>query len=263
MSDPAAWRPEQYERFSAERSWPFYDLLDLVRPVPHARLVDLGCGTGALTEQLHQRLEAAETLGIDHSPTMLEKAAPLEGAGLHFEKGDIASFAGSGFDVVFSNAALHWLPDHPAVLRRWTAALVPRGQLAVQVPANTDHPATLLGVELAHESPFLEAFGGNPPPEPTISVLDPSQYSQLLYDLGFEEQHVRLQVYGHVLASTAEVVEWAKGTGLTRFQAPLGPELFDRYIERYRERLIALLGWSEPFLFTFKRVLFWGRRAEH
>src|SRR5438105_15806692 len=123
MSEPSAWCPDQYERFAAERSWPFYDLLALVRPVQGPRVVDLGCGTGGLTQQLHIRLQASETLGIDHSPAMLEQAAPLAGEGLRFEEGDVASFAGAGYDVVFSNAALQWLGDHRAVLRRWAAAL--------------------------------------------------------------------------------------------------------------------------------------------
>ena len=107
---------------------------------------------------------------------------------------------------------------------------------------------------------FFDALGGSPPPEPTRANLDPAGYAQLLFDLGFDEQHVRLQVYGHVLASTAEVVEWAKGTGLTRLKGPLGPELYERFVERYRERLIELLGWHEPYFYTFKRILFWARR---
>jgi trans-aconitate 2-methyltransferase len=259
VSDPTAWQPDQYLRFGAERSWPFYDLLAMLRPAERPLVVDLGCGTGALTQQLHMRMDAAETVGIDHSPAMLEQAAPLAGGGLRFEEGDIAAFEGGGYDIVFSNAALHWLPDHPAVLRRWADALAPGGQIAVQLPANSDHPATLLGAELALEPPFLDAFGGSPPPEPTRANLDPAGYAQLLYDLGFAEQHVRLQVYGHVLASTAEVVEWAKGTGLTRLKGPLGPELYDRFVERYRERLIETLGWHEPYFYTFKRILFWGR----
>ena len=264
-SDPAAWRPDQYQRFSAERSWPFYDLVALLRRVDGARIVDLGCGTGALTQQLHMRMEAADTLGIDHSPAMLDQARPLAREGLHFELGDINEFAGrdyntADYDIVFSNAALQWVPDHPTVLRKWTAALAPSGQLAVQVPANADHPAHVLAGVVASEAPFVDAFGGRPPPDPVLSVLKPEDYAVLLEQLGFEEQHVRLQVFGHRLASTAEVVEWVKGTSLTRFQKGMGPELYERFIERYRDRLLAQLGDQEPFFYPFKRILFWGRR---
>src|SRR3954468_19534991 len=111
------WDPVRYEQFKNERARPFFDLLALVRPAPGGRAVDLGCGTGALTRELHRHLGAAETLGLDLSPTMLAKSAPFAGDGLHFQTGDIADFhPAAPYDVVFSNAALHWIPDHPALL---------------------------------------------------------------------------------------------------------------------------------------------------
>src|SRR4030095_1298373 len=140
MAAVDTWDPEQYERFAAERSAPFWDLLSLVRPVPGGRVVDLGCGNGELTAALHRRLEAAETLGLDSSPAMLEPAAGLGGGGLRFALGDIAGFDQGGWDVAFSNAALHWLPDHAGLFARLVAALNQGGQLAVQVAGHPDHP---------------------------------------------------------------------------------------------------------------------------
>ena len=69
------WNPAQYDRFERERKQPFFDLLSLVRPVPGMRVVDLGCGTGKLTEALHVRLQARDTIGIDRSARMLERVA--------------------------------------------------------------------------------------------------------------------------------------------------------------------------------------------
>ena len=68
------WNPAQYERFRDERARPFFDLLDLVQPRPELRVVDLGCGTGELTRELHEQLSARETIGIDNSPAMLAKS---------------------------------------------------------------------------------------------------------------------------------------------------------------------------------------------
>src|SRR5688572_14747768 len=135
------WDPQQYERFARERSQPFYDLLGLVQPVPGGSVVDLGCGTGALTADLHRRTGAATTVGIDNSPAMLADAAAHEGDGLRFELADIGSLSGGPYDVVFANASLQWLPDHPALLAKVTDAVNAGGQLAVQVPANRDHPS--------------------------------------------------------------------------------------------------------------------------
>src|SRR5829696_10500333 len=115
----ADWNPAQYEQFRDERSQPFFDLLDLVQPRPEMRVVDLGCGTGELTWELHRRLAARETLGIDNSPAMLARSMAFAGDGLRFEPGDIGAFKSEGgYDLVFSNAALHWIPDHEALLPR-------------------------------------------------------------------------------------------------------------------------------------------------
>jgi trans-aconitate 2-methyltransferase len=81
----------------------------------------------------------------------------------------------------------------------------------------------------------------------------------MLDRLGFTRQHVRLQVYPHHLASTADVVEWVKGTNLTRFERRLSPELYAEYLDRYRARLLDALGDHRPYLYTFKRILFWAR----
>src|SRR5690349_15098037 len=126
-----AWQPDTYARFAAERRRPFFDLLDMVSPLPGGRAVDLGCGTGELTRELHLRTGAAETVGLDSSEAMLARAAPFAEGGLRFERTDIAAFSPrEEFDLVFSNAALHWVPDHPRLLARLAAALRPGGQLA-------------------------------------------------------------------------------------------------------------------------------------
>lgn len=257
-----AWDPAQYHRFEQERAAPFSDLLELMRPVPGGRTVDLGCGTGELTVRLHDHVGATETVGVDRSPDMLERARALDAPGVRFEAGDIGAFADPGaWDVVAANASLHWVPDHPRVLARWAAALAPGGQLAVQVPANADHPAHLLAAEVAAAPEFSAAFGGEPPADPVRSVLAPEAYAELLDVLGFVDQHVRLQVYGHHLASTAEVVEWLKGTSLTRFRARLDDEAYARLLDRFRTRLLAEIGDREPYFYAFKRILMWGRAA--
>ncbi|HEV2063365.1 MAG TPA: methyltransferase domain-containing protein [Thermoanaerobaculia bacterium] len=248
-----AWDPEQYGRFAAERTQPFLDLLALLHPIPSGRAVDLGCGTGELTRALHERLGAAETLGIDSSAAMLARAKTFARHGLRFEAGDLAAFAPErAFDVVFSNAALHWVPDHPRLLERLAAAVAPAGQIAFQVPANFDHPSHTAAEETAREEPFADALGGAPHPR---HVLAPEAYAALLDRLGFAEQTVRLQVYGHRLASREEVIEWVKGTLLTDYEKRLPAELFARFLARYREKLFARLPDERPFFFPFKRIL--------
>lgn len=224
------------------------------------RVVDLGCGAGDLTRQLHDMLLARETIGVDSSEAMLARSQPFVGSGVSFEQADIRTFAAreesqGAFDLVLSNAALQWVPDQPMVLDRLTELLTPDGQLAVQVPANMDHPSHVTARDVAGESPFREALGGY---IREFSTLLPEEYAALLDRLGYRRQHVRLQVYAHHLPSRSDVVEWVKGSLLTDYQRRLPPEVWESFLARYRERLMPRLEDSQPFLYAFKRVLVWG-----
>lgn len=226
------------------------------------RVVDLGCGSGELTQMLHRQLQASQTLGIDNSAAMLSRSGEYAGDGLRFEQGDIATFdPAGGFDLIFSNAAFQWVPDNHGLLARLSAGLPERGQLAGQVPANQDHPSHAVAAEVGCEEPFLSALGGIAgSARRGKPVLEPEEYATLLDQLGFREQHVRLQVYGHHLESRDDVVEWVKGTLLTYYQQRLSPEMFEQFLARYRERLLPMLDESRPYFYPFKRILFWGRK---
>jgi trans-aconitate 2-methyltransferase len=259
LSDP--WNPSQYGKFEREREQPFYDLLAMVRPTPDMRVVDLGCGTGKLTRELHTELHARETVGIDRSRRMLDQAGGTTSTpGLRFEVGDIESFPGGAadYDLVFSNAALHWVEDHEALFARLAAALNPHGQLAVQMPAMHDEVSHLVAAEVFATELYRAASGGWVKPEP---VLSPGAYARLMFRLRFRDPVVRLIVYPHVLSGPDEVVEWVKGTLLAEYSRHLPPEVFQRFLADYRERLLAQLGDERPFLFPFKLILLWGQRA--
>lgn len=252
------WNPERYERFRPEREQPFHDLLQLIdqRPVRHA--VDLGCGTGRLTQELHRALGAEQTIGVDSSPAMLDRARAFEEPGLRFELADIREWSPAAlFDVVFSNAVLQWVDDHPTVLARLAQLLAPGGTLAVQMPANFDHPSHTIAAEVALEEPFATATGGY---VRRVPVLAPERYAELLDGLGLHDLHVRLQVYCHELASTEAVVEWVRGTLLTDYEVRMPEAIYDEYVGRYRARLLAQLGDRRPYLYAFKRILLRARR---
>jgi trans-aconitate 2-methyltransferase len=251
------WNPERYGKFRAERSAPFLDLLALVEPSDAPRVLDLGCGTGELTRLAHERLGARETLGVDSSGAMLAKAAAQAGGGLSFRQGDIADFADAGFDVVLSNAAIHWVPDHEALVPRLAALVAAGGQLALQAPANDHHPSHSVARDVAREAAFAGGLGGFVRESP---VLAPEAYARLLHRLGFRAQRVRLEVYAHPLASREEVVDWVRGTTLTDYERRLDAPTWARFLDRYRERLMAALPDERPFVYTYRRLFLWGRR---
>jgi trans-aconitate 2-methyltransferase len=246
-----SWSPDQYERFKGERKQPFVDLAALVERRPRMRVVDLGCGTGELTRELHEMLGAAETVGIDNSETMLLKAGSFGGEMLHFERGDIEAFVTDRpFDLIFSNAALHWVPDHERLLARLTNFLASDGQLAIQMPANDEHTSHRVAADVAAR------FGAAPRPD---YVLPPERYAELLHRLGYKRQHVRVQIYGHLLPSSADVVEWVRGALLTHYEAELG-DRFGDFLAAYRDELQRALGDVRPYFYTYKRVLFQASR---
>lgn len=251
------WNPDQYGRFRAERAAPFHDLLALVEPAAAPRVVDLGCGTGDLTRLAHERLGARETVGVDASPAMLERAAAHAGGGVSFEAGDLAAWSGGPFDVVLSNAAIHWVPDQEALLPRLAALVAPGGQLAIQAPGNDHHASHAVAREIAREPEFSGPLGGFVRESP---LLAPERYARLLFDLGFARQRVRFEVYAHPLGSRDDVLEWVRGTTLTDYEKRLDPGTWARFLDRYRERLRAALPDERPFLYTYRRLFLWGRR---
>ena len=252
------WDPQQYERFKEERARPFHDLVAMVRPGPNMRVADLGCGTGELTRSLHEHLQAEETIGVDTSSAMLAKSQAFDSPGLSFEQRDLATIADLGqFDLIFSNAALHWLEDHSRLLERLADTLSPTGQLAIQVPANHDHVSQTMAAEVAAEEPFVTLFEGFVRRSP---VLTPEEYSAHLYRIGFRTQSVLMRVYAHELPSRDAVIEWVKGTTLTDYEKRLDEHDYGRFLERYEERLLAELEDRSPYLFPFKRTFLWAQR---
>jgi trans-aconitate 2-methyltransferase len=255
-----SWDPDRYHRFAEARSRPLHDLLHLVEPRPGGRLLDLGCGSGELTIAAVQATGVAEAVGVDSSAAMLRAAASIGDPRVHFVQGDLSAPEVPGdWDVVLANASLHWVPDHDAVLADWRDRLRPGGQLAVQVPANPDHPSHLAITEVLHREPFLSLLDGAPPPDPLLSVRSPEHYAELLWRLGATQQVVRLAVYGMEMADAAEVADWTGGTALNRVRAVLTDEQFRDFDARYRELLAEQLPHAAPYFYAFKRILMWAR----
>ena len=256
----STWNPNQYDRFKQQRSQPFYDLLELVKPQPNMRAIDLGCGTGEHTKTLHEQLGCSHTTGIDSSLQMLERAETDNELGLEFVSRDIRDFDETeAYDLVFSNAALHWVDDHETLFARLLTALTPGGQLAVQVPANYNHPSHTIAADIASELPFRSVLGGYTRVSP---VLTPEGYAMLLNGLGIQEQAVRLVVYPHLLENRAQVIEWLKGTLLTDYQKRMPSGLFQKFIEAYQKSLYGAFPNDRPFFYPYNRILIWAEKPE-
>ncbi len=245
------WDPAQYEQFIAERSAPFDDLLGLVHVQPGLRIVDLGCGTGELTSRLADRLSESVVTGIDSSTEMLGRALPRVRKGLSFELGEIERVDGR-WDLVFSNAAIQWVDDHPSLVPKLMSLVNAGGRLVVQLPSNQGHPTHTLLRDVAAQEPFAEALDGWNRAFPVLTV---AEYAQLLYENGGTELTVFEKVYPHVLPDADALVEWMSGTAMVPYMERLPESLQGPFVARYSAALGRVFT-SRPVFFGFNRILF-------
>jgi trans-aconitate 2-methyltransferase len=249
-----AWNPQQYELFEKQRARPFFDLVSRIDVERPRRVVDLGCGTGALTATLAERWPDAEVVGLDSSPEMLEKASVQSDThpNLSFTLRDIADWApADGDDVIVSNAALQWVPQHGELLARWYAQLAPGAQLAVQMPANSDSPSQVLLRELADEPRWAAPLAGLRIVNELVGPID--DYVALAFDAGVAVEAWET-IYQHVLQGEDPVLEWVSGTRLRPFVAALGDDA-PAFVEEFRQRLrIAFPPGPAGTVFSFRRL---------
>ncbi len=213
----ADWDPALYLQFAEDRTRPAAELAAAIPCTAPARVLDLGCGPGNSTAVLAARFPGARLLGADASPAMAA-AARAAYPQYEFAVCDISSqlqVVGTGWDVVFSNACLQWVPGHRALLPALYALLAPGGVLAVQIPLQRAQPVQGLLRELAvapRWRPLLQ-------PRP-LHLLEPAEYWDLL--AGLTPQFRMWQtVYYQQLESHEALLAWYRGTGLRPYLAQL------------------------------------------
>ncbi len=220
-----------------------------------ADIVDLGCGTGNITQLIAQNWPDARTTGIDTSQSMLERAE-AETEGVEYALGDIGGFAdeedGPSYDLIFSNAALHWLPDHGQLFPKLLARLRPGGTLAVQMPLSWDQPyarelrAILEENELGSEE-LRERMGRRP-------VERSAWYWKLLFEQTAEIDLWETE-YQQQLQGPDPIVEWTRGTALRPVLDELDDDAQERFLELYREAVAPLYRRrGDTTLFPFRRL---------
>ena len=224
------WDPGQYLRFRELRLRPALDLLAHVRPgSPPGLVVDLGCGPGNLTARLAERWPDAEVVGVDSSPSMLAEAR-RDHPGPTWVEADLADYEPPRpAEVVFSNAALHWLPDHEALLPTLLQRVAPGGVLAIQVHDGWDAPSHTAGFAIAASPRWRDRLRHDLPEQP---LLRPEQYLDLLLPLAADVD-CWTTTYHHVLEGPDPVVEWFKGSFLRTFVSDLESADADAFLAEY------------------------------
>lgn len=237
MTSPV-WDPRQYLRHAGPRLRPAVELLARVDLDEPARVVDLGCGPGTSTSLLRARWPRASIIGIDDSPEMLAVAAAAD-VRAEWVRADIAALPiGRRFDLVFSNAALHWVRDHEALFARLLGLLNPGGVLAVQMPTNHHAPSHRLVAEMASEPRWIGRLGSLDLSTPVRTAAD---YVAMVRS-SVDALDVWETEYQHELMGPTPVLDWIRGTSLRPVLSSLSPEAG----ERFCADLVPLLAQAYP-----------------
>lgn len=252
------WNPDVYLAFADHRGRPFFDLVNRVAATAPRRVVDLGCGPGNLTETLRRRWPEALIEGWDTSPEMVAAATER---GLDVRLGGIADWTPEpDTDVVISNAALQWVPEHRELLVRWSGQLAPGSWIAFQVPGNFYAPSHEAVRTVARSAPFAEALRDMPFRDAEV-VGTPTDYADLLTDAGWTVDAWET-TYLHELRGETPVLDWITGTALTQVRERLTEDDW----QRYRAAIIPLLAQAYPVradgttFFPFRRVFVVAQR---
>lgn len=253
-----SWNPAVYQRYADERSRPFVELVARIQHDSPNTVVDLGCGTGVQTATLAQRWPDAQTTGIDSSPDMVANQPSDLPSGVRIIEGDIATFDASGVDVVVSNAALQWIPQHRELIPKWASQLNAGGTLAWQVPGNFDAPSHVLMRRLADSDEWAQVLAGVLRGGDSTDTAE--QYASALLETGLTVDAWET-TYMHVLQGNDPVLNWVRGTGLR----PVLDALDDQQRPRFEKEYAQLLREAYPAtaagtVFPFRRIFVVGKK---
>ena len=226
------WNPQQYLLFAGHRLRPAVDLLARIGAESPRRVADLGCGAGNVTRLLHARWPEAQVTGYDNSPEMLDEAR-AESDAIEWRRADLAAWApDAAVDVIYSNAALHWIPDHAALFARLVDALAPGGWLAVQMPQQWRRPSHVTAFDLAKEPRWRDKLAGFR----TEPVLPASAYYDMLAPRAAALDIWETE-YLQALDGENPIVAWTKGSFLAQLLAPLDPAEAAEFEAEYARRV--------------------------
>ena len=251
------WEPQTYLRYADIRFRAGLDLIARIPKLKYFTIYDLGCGTGYLTRILADTFAMAKVIGVDSSPEMLAEAR-REFPGIAWQQADISTWrAPARPDLIYTNAALQWVPDHETLLPSLLNQLRPGGVLAMQVPRHFESPSHLELKALVMQSQWrgkLEHFllASIPPPETYWRWLSPHARNLDIWET----------IYLQVLDGKDPVVNFMRGTALRPFLSVLPEPEAAKFVDDFAEKMAAAYP-PQPngqTLFPFRRLFLVAQR---
>ena len=227
------WSPTQYLHFGSQRLRPAIDLLRSIPADKPQVVYDLGCGPGSATVHLKARWPNAKVVGIDGSPDMLERAQQ-EHSEIKWQAADLTTWIPSETpDVLYSNAALHWLDNHASLFPRLINMLPQGGMLAVQMPQNFGEKThtTIFETIRPHDwKDRLLTLLRETPTQP------PSFYFNLVKPM-VQNLDIWETQYYFVMEGENPIVEFTKGSFLRPILNILNAKEAEAFLREYAERV--------------------------
>ncbi len=253
------WNPAQYLKFSTERTRPSYDLVARIFNTSPANILDVGCGPGNSTSVLTERYPKAKVTGIDSSKEMIEQAKKNYPGG-NWICADAQTYDyKSKYDIIYSNAALQWIPDQKSLIHNLISLLTSRGVLAAQVPGNRLSPLHQATITTAEQIW----------PEETCGCAELIHYHEpdFFYDI-FCQYDFKIDIwtttYQHVFSSCNDIIEWYKSTGMKPFLHALPNDqtrqqfmeaVYSKIVDHYPQRK------DGKVIFPFRRIFFTAEKG--
>jgi len=223
-------------------------------------VLDLGCGDGALTSQLASLVPKGRVVGIDFSQSMIEVARQHAQSNLSFVLLDIRQLAiDNEFDVVFSNATLHWIKDHENLLRRVFCALKPNGFLRFNF-AGDGNCKTFIQVvqEVMASSHYADCFREFDWPYYMPKMED---YRALAGQIDFSELRVWAENADRFFPDTDAMIRWLDQPSLLPFLPCVAATQRDAFRADVVGRMIRETRSEDGRCFeSFRRINIFARR---
>ncbi|MEM1369388.1 MAG: methyltransferase domain-containing protein [Cyanobacteria bacterium P01_H01_bin.15] len=207
------WDSSHYLRYSTERTRAAVDLLARVNLPAPRRIADIGCGPGNSTALLWSRWPDSKVVGIDNSSEMLATARTAYPEREWIECNARQWRPSKPYDLVFSNAALQWLPEHSSLVQMLFEQVATGGALAFQVPSAQYALVRRLIFEISQESPWDQQMQG---PRSRLTIEPPEFYYDALASEA-ETLDIWETDYMHVMESHEAILDWISSTGLRPF----------------------------------------------
>ena len=253
------WNPVLYLKYGKERLQPSIDLVSRIDVDDPSTIIDIGCGPGNSTQILCQRWPNSKVIGIDKSASMIKKAKQdypnQEWIFVDAEK-DIIS---GKYDIIFSNAAIQWIPNHFELFKRLKNNLTDKGVIAVQLPLFFDMP---LGKSIARISRNNKWSDWTEGANDLFTIHSSPEYYDILSEI-FTSIEIWESDYIHIMDSQDSILEMIRGSGLRPYLDRLESE---KYKKNYEEMVLEDIKKDYPIqkdgkvLFPLKRLFILAKK---